>query len=103
MGSDTPPSHSGAGVRHGGNARPSQSTRPNGGLTMKPHVSAITLGVKDLNAAKQFYAKGLGWPTQQDYPHWVAFSINGGESMLGLYAWDALAADAGVPANGSGF
>jgi uncharacterized protein len=70
---------------------------------MNPHISAITLGVKDLSRAKQFYGKGLGWPTHQDYPQWVAFGINGGGSMLGLYTWDALAADAGVAADGTGF
>ena len=70
---------------------------------MKPHVSAITLGVKDLDKAKRFYGKGLGWPAAQDYPQWVAFGINGGGSLLGLFAWDSLAADAGVPADGSGF
>jgi catechol 2,3-dioxygenase-like lactoylglutathione lyase family enzyme len=30
---------------------------------MKPHVSVITLGVRDLNRAKEFYGKGLGWPS----------------------------------------
>ena len=70
---------------------------------MNPHVSVITLGVKDLAKAKQFYGKGLGWIAYQDYPQWVAFSINNGSSGLGLLAWDALAADAGVPADGNGF
>jgi catechol 2,3-dioxygenase-like lactoylglutathione lyase family enzyme len=36
---------------------------------MNPHVSVITLGVGDLNRAKQFYSEGLGWPIQQDYPN----------------------------------
>jgi len=31
---------------------------------MNPQVSAITLGVKDLNRAKQFYSEGLGCPIQ---------------------------------------
>ena len=70
---------------------------------MNPHVSVITLGVKDLAKAKQFYGKGLGWTAYQDYPQWVAFSINNGASGLGLLAWDALAGDAGVPAEGNGF
>jgi catechol 2,3-dioxygenase-like lactoylglutathione lyase family enzyme len=70
---------------------------------MNPHVSVITLGVKDLAKAKQFYGKGLGWTAYQDYPQWVAFSINNGSSGLGLLASDALAGDAGVPAEGSGF
>ena len=70
---------------------------------MNPHVSVITLGVKDLVKAKQFYGKGLGWTAYQDYPQWVSFAINNGSSGLGLYAWDARAGDAGVPAEGNGF
>ena len=70
---------------------------------MNPHVSVITLGVRDLSRAKQFYSEGLGWPIQQDYDVWVSFSLGDGSSALGLYAWDALAADAGVDADGSGF
>src|SRR5947209_11416273 len=72
-------------------------------MTMNPHVSVITLGVRDLSRAKQFYSEGLGWPIQQDYDVWVSFSLGDGSSALGLYAWDALAADAGVDADGSGF
>ncbi|MGH7503264.1 MAG: VOC family protein [Longimicrobiales bacterium] len=70
---------------------------------MNPHVSAITLGVRDLNRAKQFYHEGLGWPIQQEHPAFVSFSPGNGSSALGLYTWDALANDAGVPADGSGF
>lgn len=70
---------------------------------MNPHISVITLGVKDLARAKQFYSEGLGWTAYQDYPQWVAFSINNGSSGLGLLAWDSLAGDAGVPAAGTGF
>jgi uncharacterized protein len=70
---------------------------------MKPHVSVITLGVTDLNRAKQFYSEGLGWPIQQEYGQWVSFSLGDGSSALGLYPWEVLAADAGVPADGSGF
>ena len=70
---------------------------------MKAHVSAITLGVQDVNRAKGFYSDGLGWPIRQDFGQWVDFSLNDGSTVLGLYAWDALAADAGVPVDGSGF
>jgi len=70
---------------------------------MNAHVSGITLGVKDVNRAKQFYSEGLGWPIQQDYGEWVSFSLNNCMSMLGLFSRDALAADAAVPAEGSGF
>ncbi len=33
---------------------------------MNPHISAITLGVRDLSRAKHFYSEGLGWPIQVD-------------------------------------
>ena len=70
---------------------------------MNPHISVVTLGVKDLAKSRQFYAKGLGWTAYQDYPQWVAFATNNGSSGLGLLAWDSLATDAGVPAEGNGF
>jgi len=70
---------------------------------LKPHVSIITLGVKDMNRAKQFYSKGLGWPIQQDLEQWVCFSLGDGSSAFGLLPWDALAYDAGVAPDGSGF
>jgi predicted enzyme related to lactoylglutathione lyase len=31
---------------------------------MNPHIGFVTLGVGDLNRAKQFYSEGLGWPVQ---------------------------------------
>ena len=70
---------------------------------MNPHVSGITLGVTDVNRAKQFYSKGLGWPIQHEQGDWVSFSLNNGSSALGLLPRDALAGDAGVPADGTGF
>jgi uncharacterized protein len=69
---------------------------------MKPHVSAITLAVKDVAKAKQFYHDGLGWPTVQDYPQWVAFNLGDGSSILGLFSAKALAAEAGVAEDGAG-
>lgn len=70
---------------------------------MNPHISAITLGVRDLGRAKHFYSEGLGWPIQVDQGHFVSFSPGNGSSTLALYPWDALAGDAGVPPDGSGF
>ena len=70
---------------------------------MNPHISAILLGVKDLNRAKQFYSEGLGWPIQADHGQFVSFSPHEGSSTLALYPWDLLANDAGVPHDGSGF
>ncbi len=70
---------------------------------MRPHVSSITLGVRDLARARRFYGEGLGWPIQQEQGEWVCFGLGDGSSGLGLYPWDALAGDAGVAADGSGF
>jgi catechol 2,3-dioxygenase-like lactoylglutathione lyase family enzyme len=72
-------------------------------ITMNPHVSVITLGVRDLSRARQFYNEGLGWPIQQEQDEWVCFSLGNGSSALALYPWDALADDAGVAADGNGF
>jgi catechol 2,3-dioxygenase-like lactoylglutathione lyase family enzyme len=70
---------------------------------MNPQINAVLLGVRDLGRAKKFYADGLGCPVHQDHPGYVAFNLGGGTTNLGLYAWDALATDAGVPLEGSGF
>ena len=70
---------------------------------MNPHVSVITLGVRDLPRAKRFYHDHLGWPVQQEDENWVCFLLGGGSTALALYPWDALAEDAGVAVGGSGF
>ena len=70
---------------------------------MKPHISAVTLGVKDLARAKEFYGKGLGWAINHDYPTWASFNLGDGSSMLGLQPREQLANDAGTSGDGSGF
>jgi uncharacterized protein len=66
-------------------------------------VSAIMLGVKDVDRAKTFYAEGLGCQIDQDFPGFVRCSLGEGSSDLALYEWGAAAQDAGVSAEGSGF
>jgi catechol 2,3-dioxygenase-like lactoylglutathione lyase family enzyme len=66
-------------------------------------VSVITLGVRNLARAKQFYAERLGWPILAEDYNWVCFRLGEGSSALALYPWDSLAEDAGVAADGSGF
>ncbi len=61
----------------------------------------ITLGVKDVQASAEFYEKGLGFPRIDSEPTVAFFDLNG--SWLGLYGRDALAEDATVSPNGSGF
>jgi catechol 2,3-dioxygenase-like lactoylglutathione lyase family enzyme len=66
-------------------------------------VTAIMIGVRDLDRAKKFYGEGLGCTIAQDYPGFVSLSLGDGSSSLALYEWDAAAADAGVSSEGSGF
>jgi hypothetical protein len=68
---------------------------------MKPRISMITLGVRDLAAAVHFYETGLGFPRMASSPGVAFFTLDG--SWLGLYPRDALAADATVAAEGGGF
>ena len=70
---------------------------------MNPQINAILIGVRDLDRSKRFYAEGLGCPVDKDYPGFVLFKLGEASPELGLYPWDALAADAGVPADGNGF
>ncbi len=68
---------------------------------MKPRISMITLGVRDMEKAVQFYQKGLGLPRMPFEGGAVFFELNG--TWLSLYPWDALAEDATVRARGTGF
>lgn len=68
---------------------------------MKHRISMITLGVRDLAAAVKFYEQGLGLPRMESPPTVAFFPLNG--SWLGLYSREALAEDATVSPQGSGF
>jgi catechol 2,3-dioxygenase-like lactoylglutathione lyase family enzyme len=70
---------------------------------MSVQANVIMLGVEDVDRAKKFYADGLGGAIEQDYPGFATLSLGEGSSKLALYAWDEVAAEAGVPAEGSGF
>lgn len=61
----------------------------------------ITLAVRDLAAAIDFYEKGLGLPRIDSPPGVAFFALNG--TWLGLYGRQALAEDAQVAAEGAGF
>jgi catechol 2,3-dioxygenase-like lactoylglutathione lyase family enzyme len=51
---------------------------------MPLQVTAIMLGVEDLDRAKKFYAEGLGCVIDQDYPGFVRLGLGGGSSSLAL-------------------
>jgi uncharacterized protein len=70
---------------------------------VKPHVSVITLGVKDLGRARSFYSEGLGWPIHEEDDNWVCFLLGDGSCALALYPWHELADDAEVTPDGTGF
>jgi hypothetical protein len=68
---------------------------------MNSHISAILLGVKDMERSKRFYTD-LGWKIQNDYKISVFFVPHGG-SLVGFYGRDGLAEMVGVSADSSGF
>jgi len=70
---------------------------------MKPKISLITLGVRDLGRMLAFYRDGLGLPLHNYKPgdDMVMFRLEG--TWLGLFPRDELAKDATVSVEGSGF
>ena len=69
-------------------------------MTVPNRISIVTLGVADLERATAFY-ESLGWQRVNPLPAISFFQMSG--VVFGLYQWDALADDAKVPADGSGF
>lgn len=58
---------------------------------MEQRISVLTLGVKDVTAARRFYAEGLGWkPVYEDAT--IVFFQAGG-MIFGLFAREELAKD----------
>lgn len=68
---------------------------------MEPRLSLVTLGVEDLARAARFYEEVLGLPRLPSPPTVAFFEL--GRTWLSLFPRTALAADAQVPAEGSGF
>lgn len=61
----------------------------------------VTLGVTNLARATAFY-EALGWRNAPMSNENVGFLL-GGDVVLGLYGWEALADDAGLASYGEGF
>jgi uncharacterized protein len=68
---------------------------------MEQRLSAITLGVADLERSRRFYEEGLGWGRGNDHPEVVFFQTGG--MILALYPRHLLAEDADVANDGHGF
>ena len=69
---------------------------------MNAHVSAILLGVRDMERSKRFYVDGLGWKVESDYKISVFFFPHVG-SLVGFYCREGLADMVGTSPDGSGF
>jgi catechol 2,3-dioxygenase-like lactoylglutathione lyase family enzyme len=68
---------------------------------MEARISIITLGVIDLNTSIRFYREGLGLPLREGSDGIAFFELKG--TWLALFPRAALAADANVSTQGSGF
>lgn len=74
------------------------------GHAIDPQEVPITIGVADMKRAKQFYEEGVGLPVKKAFgTKFVMFAGEGGTSDLGMYKREALAKDAAVEPEGSGF
>jgi catechol 2,3-dioxygenase-like lactoylglutathione lyase family enzyme len=69
---------------------------------MDPTVHFITLGVPDLEQARDFYVEGLGWKPAFEVPGAITFIQVGHGLLLGLFGADDLDADIGEGIHASG-
>jgi hypothetical protein len=70
---------------------------------MNAKIDIITIGVTDLDAAREFYESGFGCHVEDEQSEFVAVRLGANASQVVLQPWQALAANAGVSAKGSGF
>ena len=71
-------------------------------MAIEARLNIVTLGVSDLENARQFYENGLGWKASSASQGDIVFFQLGG-IVLALYPRDLLADDANVKETGSGF
>jgi len=62
---------------------------------MDPTIHFITVATGNLDAARSFYQRGLGWHPLVDVPGEIIFFQTGPSLVLGLYDKTAFAADLG--------
>jgi uncharacterized protein len=60
---------------------------------VEPRVHIITLGTRDLAAARRFYVDGLGWEPVMEVPGEIVFLPVGHGLLLALWHADALERD----------
>ncbi|MDO4228174.1 VOC family protein [Neisseria sp.] len=70
---------------------------------MQQHINFITLGVADIAVSRRFYQDAFGWQETADSNDNIAFFQAGNALRFALYGKNALAEDAQVPAESSGF
>lgn len=69
-----------------------------------PRVTAITLGVRDVDKSRRFYAEGLGWPVLWENPGEIVFFQIAAGQMLALWNVKSMPSeygDVGHPAPGA--
>lgn len=66
-----------------------------------PRIHIVTLGVSDLARSRRFY-EALGWKTSSTSSEGIVF-LKSGASVLALYSREALAEDAHVSNQATGF
>ena len=70
---------------------------------MEQHINYITLGVADLAESRRFYLEVFGWQETADSNENIAFFQAGNALLLALFGKAALAHDAQIPEQSSGF
>ena len=70
---------------------------------MEQHINYITLGVADLAESRRFYREVFGWQEMADSNENIAFFQAGSALLLALFGQSALARDAQIPEQSSGF
>ena len=70
---------------------------------MEQHINYITLGVADLAESRRFYRDVFGWQETAGSHENIAFFQAGNALLLALFGKAALAHDAQIPEQSSGF
>jgi len=70
---------------------------------MEQHINYITLGVADLAESRRFYREVFGWQETANSNENIAFFQAGNALLLALFGKAALARDAQIPEQSSGF